>query len=319
MKDFGQRLSDWYAKKSRGVRFEIRAGDPHSSFAAMAASNAEIVESSRHVLHSEEEALRSARGKSYLELQIATEIAGLTVNVQNPVKEISLYDLRQILSGGIKNWKQVGGHDAPINIYGRDSTSGVGSFLEEEFMGDLGISSHAKTFATNSAVFGAVDHDVNGIGYGTVDPRMGPYVRFLAIKASASGQSSAAYYRRRSGQTIQTGSASLFLFCGDADGRSAAVRAMGSFARRAVGSGSGRLLPAELSKARRRKRNFGSPISQPLAIWACALSCHVEVLSRGENVQRSIDASTGARVTIFLFFRDNSSELWRVHDGKGRP
>jgi phosphate transport system substrate-binding protein len=188
MKDFGQRLSDWYAKKSRGVRFEISAGDPHSSFAAMAASKAEIVQSSRQVLHSEEEALRSARGKSYLELQIATEIAGLTVNVQNPVKDISLYDLRQILSGGIKNWKQVGGHDAPINIYGRDSSSGVGAFLEEEFMGDLGISPHAKTFATNSAVFEAVDHDVNGIGYGTVDPRMGPDVRFLAIKASASGE-----------------------------------------------------------------------------------------------------------------------------------
>lgn len=188
MKDFGQRLCDWYAKKSRGVRFEIRTGDPHSSFAAMASSNAEIVQSSRQVLHSEEEALRSARGKSYVELQIATEIAGLTVNVQNPVKEISLYDLRQILSGGIKNWKQVGGHDEPIDIYGRDSSSGVGAFLEEEFMGDLGISSHGKTFATNAGVFEAVDHDVNGLGYGTVDPRMGPHVRFLAIKASASGE-----------------------------------------------------------------------------------------------------------------------------------
>jgi phosphate transport system substrate-binding protein len=187
MKEFGQRLADWYSKKSRGVRFEIRAGEAHNSFAAMAGANAEIVQSSRQVLHAEEEALRSAQGKKYLELQVATEIAGLSVNNANPVKEMSLYDLRQVLSGTVKNWKQVGGNDAPINIYGRDGSSGVGSFLEEEFMGDLGISSHAKTFATNFAMFEAVGHDVNGIGYGTIDPRLNPQVRFLAIKASSSG------------------------------------------------------------------------------------------------------------------------------------
>jgi phosphate transport system substrate-binding protein len=144
MTDFGKRLSDWYSKKSRGVHFEIHAGDPHRSFAAMAAANAEIVQSSRQFLHAKEEALRSAQNKEYLELQVATEIAGLSVNSANPVKEMSLYDLRQVLSGTVKNWKQVGGNDAPVNIYGRDSSSGVGAFLEEEFMGDTGISSHAK-------------------------------------------------------------------------------------------------------------------------------------------------------------------------------
>ncbi|GAC1671575.1 MAG: PstS family phosphate ABC transporter substrate-binding protein [Candidatus Acidiferrum sp.] len=187
MKDFGQRLSEWYCKKNSGVRFEIRAGQAYSGFAAMAASKAEIVESSRQVLHSEEEALRAGQGKSYLGLQVATEIAGISVNMATPVKEMSLYDLRQVLSGGVKNWKQVGGHDAPINIYGLDTTSGVGAFLEEEFMGDMGITSHAKIFASNSEMLAAVSHDANGIAYGTVDPRLDTRVRFLAIKASSAG------------------------------------------------------------------------------------------------------------------------------------
>jgi phosphate transport system substrate-binding protein len=188
MKDFGRRLSDWFSTKNSGVRFAIQTDQPSSSFAAMAASKIDIVQSSRRVLHSEQEALRSAQGKSYVGLQVATEIAGLSVNLDNRVKEMSLYDLRQVLSGRIKNWKQVGGHDAPINIYGRDSTSGVGSFLEEEFMGDLGITPATATFATNSAMLAAVSRDVNGIGYGTVDPRPDAHVRFLAIKASSLGE-----------------------------------------------------------------------------------------------------------------------------------
>ncbi|HEY1472004.1 MAG TPA: substrate-binding domain-containing protein [Candidatus Acidoferrum sp.] len=186
MKNFGQRLSDWYARKNSTVHFTIQAAPQSSSFAEMAGGKADIVQSSRRASHSEQEMLRSAQGKNFVELQVATEIATISLNTGNPIKELSLYELRQVLSGEIKNWKQVGGHEAPINIYGLNSSYGVASFLEEEFMGDLGISSAAKTFATNAAVFAAVSHDPNGIGFGTFDPRVDAKVRFLAIKASSS-------------------------------------------------------------------------------------------------------------------------------------
>jgi phosphate transport system substrate-binding protein len=188
MREFGQRLTEWYAKKNSGVQFIVLGVQPAHGFAAMAEGKAEIVQSSRRVLHSEAEALRSAQGKSYVELQVANEIAGISVNAANPVKELSLFELRQVLSGSIKNWKQVGGNDAPIKIYGRDDSSGVGAFLEEEFMGDTGISSSAKTFPNNSALLSAISHDLNGIGYGTIESRSDSHVRFLAIKPSSTGE-----------------------------------------------------------------------------------------------------------------------------------
>jgi phosphate transport system substrate-binding protein len=188
MKEFGQRLADWYAKKTSGLQFVVLGVPAANSFAAMAAGKAEVVQSSRRVLRSEIEALHSGQGKSYVELQVATEIAGITLNADNPVRELSLYELRQILSGEAKNWKQVGGNDAAIKIYGRDDSSGVRAFLEDEFMGDTGISSSAKTFPSNAAVLAAVSHDVNGVGFGNVDPRMDAHVKFVAIKPSASGE-----------------------------------------------------------------------------------------------------------------------------------
>ena len=186
MKEFGQRLTEWYAKKYPAMKFEVVAANPGNSFAAMAGGKAEVVQSSRRVLNSEVEALRAGRGKKYVEIQVATEIAGIAVNSSNPVKDLSLFQLRQVLSGSLKNWKQVGGNDAPIVIYGRDDTSGARSFLEDEFMGDEGISSSAKTFATNSAMFGALSKDPNGVGFGSVEMRADAHVRFLGIKASAS-------------------------------------------------------------------------------------------------------------------------------------
>jgi len=186
MRSFGQRLTEWYLKKDPELKFDLGTAQAANSFAAMAGGKAEIVESSRRVLHSESEALRSAQGKKYVEIQVATEIAGIAVNTANPVKELSLFQLRQVLSGSAKNWKQFGGNDAPIAIYGRDDSSGVRSFLEDEFMGDEGISPGAKTFATNSAMLSALSKDANGVGFGSVEMRPDAHVRFLGIKASAS-------------------------------------------------------------------------------------------------------------------------------------
>ena len=186
MRPFGQRLTEWYSKKYPAAKFEVGAATAVNSFSAVASGKAEVLQSSRRVLHSESEALRSAQGKKYVEIQVATEIAGIAVNATNPVKELSLFQLRQVLSGSVKNWKQFGGNDAPIVLYGRDDSSGVRSFLEEEFMGDEGISVNAKTFATNSTMLAALSRDPNGVGYGSVEVRPDARVRFLGIKASAS-------------------------------------------------------------------------------------------------------------------------------------
>jgi phosphate transport system substrate-binding protein len=186
MMQFGQRLTAWYSKKYPAVQFQVAAFQPTGSFAAMAAGEAEIVQSSRKVLHSEAVSLRTARGKGYVELQVATEIAGIAINKANPVKELSLFQLRQVLSGTVTNWKRVGGADAPITIYGRSDTSGVRAFLEEEFMGDEAISPSTKTFGSNSGMIAAVSHDANGIGFGDIEGGLDPQVRFVAIKPSAN-------------------------------------------------------------------------------------------------------------------------------------
>src|SRR5215467_11427080 len=160
-----KRLTEWYQGRNAGVAFEVDGSNPAQGFSALVENKVEIVQSTRKVLDGEVAALRSRRKLEFTEMPVATEFAVIAVNSANPVKAISLFDLRMILSGQIKNWKQVGGKDLPIRIYGRDEDSGVRSMIDEDFMGDASFTSSIKALPTNSAVLAAVAGDPEAIAF----------------------------------------------------------------------------------------------------------------------------------------------------------
>ena len=187
MAELTRRLTEWYHNEHPDASFTMNGDGPSKGIVALIEGRAEVVQSSRQALAGEIGALREKRGEQFVQIPVATEVAGILVNPANPVHELSIFDLRQILSGTVKNWKQVGGYDAPIRIYGRDATSDIREFIQEEFMGDEAISSSAITFPKNTGLYDAVAQDKNGIGYGTVNMGLNPNVRFVAIRASSSG------------------------------------------------------------------------------------------------------------------------------------
>ena len=81
------------------------------------------------------------------------------------MKELTIAQLGQIYLGKITNWKQVGGADAPITLYGRENSSGTYVYFKEEVVkGDYAPS--CQTLPGTAAVVNAVQKDKNGIGYG---------------------------------------------------------------------------------------------------------------------------------------------------------
>ena len=129
-----------------------------------------VVQSARRLLGGEITAFRERR-KTVLQIPVATEVAGVLVHPSNPVHELTIFELRQILSGAVKNWKQAGGEDAPIKIYGRDGNSDIRDFIEAEYVGGASIASSATTFPKNSTLYAAVARDPNAIGYASVKGR----------------------------------------------------------------------------------------------------------------------------------------------------
>lgn len=88
------------------------------------------------------------------------------VNRDNPVKILSLAQIAGIFAGEITNWNQVGGNDASISLYRRDTSSGTTAAFATLAMAESGQSfaSNARVLDTDAAVSDAVSGDPNGIG-----------------------------------------------------------------------------------------------------------------------------------------------------------
>ena len=62
---------------------------------------------------------------------IAKDGVAVVVNPENPVTELTSEQIAKIFTGEITNWSELGGNDAEIAVFGRDSASGTRSAFEE--------------------------------------------------------------------------------------------------------------------------------------------------------------------------------------------
>jgi len=183
-----RRLTEWYGQRNPGVAFQVDGSSAAQGFSSLIEGNGAISQSSRKVLDGEVLALRTRRKLEFVEIPVATEFAVIAVNSSNPIRALSIYDLRMILSGQVKNWKQVGGKDAPIVLFGRDESSEVHNMIDVQILGDAPLSPSITALPTNSAVLAAVAGDPRTLAFCDVDLHPPPGVRLIGIKPSESAE-----------------------------------------------------------------------------------------------------------------------------------
>jgi phosphate transport system substrate-binding protein len=89
----------------------------------------------------------------------------VVVNATNPLANLTREQVRDIFTGVIQNWKEVGGPDAPIHLYIRDPISGTYIGFKELTMENKSYASEQNLFTNYAAIVEAVARDANGIGY----------------------------------------------------------------------------------------------------------------------------------------------------------
>jgi phosphate transport system substrate-binding protein len=96
----------------------------------------------------------------------------LITHPSNPVKNLTLDQARDIYSGKITNWKEVGGADLAIVAVSRDTNSGTYETFEGMVMKGEKITASAETVGSNGAVrqrVQATDGAIGYVGIGYVD------------------------------------------------------------------------------------------------------------------------------------------------------
>ncbi len=97
---------------------------------------------------------------------IAVEGVVIAVAPGNPIEKLNIDQIPEIFSGEITNWSEVGGADAPINVYSFDEGNAAFHYIEEMILepADEELSEDATIVQTMRELTSKVAADPNGIG-----------------------------------------------------------------------------------------------------------------------------------------------------------
>ncbi len=179
-----QKWAEVYMSKNPETKIQVTGGGSGVGLAALQNRATDLANSSRKIRAGEVAECIKVFGKRPTEYKVALDGLSVFVNSDNALKELSVEQLELVFTGKIKNWKQLGGADAPITVYSRENSSGTYEFFKEHVLKGKDFASRAQTMPGTAAVLQAVAKDKNGIGYGGA--AYGAGAKHLAIKKTES-------------------------------------------------------------------------------------------------------------------------------------
>lgn len=155
-------LAERFADEHPEYNISVSGGGSGLGIASLLNGQADIANSSRP-LTEDEIALFKKKDLVIKTVVFAEDATAFVVNAANPLTEIDITTLGNLLSGKTDSWKPVSGQNLPVNIYGRQSSSGTYSFVKSK----LGIeySPKAKEMTGNAQILEGIKVDRSGIGY----------------------------------------------------------------------------------------------------------------------------------------------------------
>lgn len=177
-------LAEKYTELDDNFSISISGGGSGLGITSLLNGQADIANSSRPLSDDE---IQQFKNKN-IELKtvvFAEDATAFVVHKDLPLEAIDLPTLGKILSGEITNWNEIIDLDLPINIYGRQSSSGTHSFVKKKLK--IEFSPAAKEMTGNAQIIEGVKADKSGIGYvgaGYVahDPNANTKIRIVNIK-----------------------------------------------------------------------------------------------------------------------------------------
>ncbi len=159
-----QILAEEYMTKNPGTAIAVLGGGSGTGISAMINGTCDIATSSREWRQREIDQAweKGVQPRFFI---IAVDGLSIIVNAKNPIEKLSMPQVGAIYRGEIKNWKEVGGPNLPIVLYGRQSNSGTYVFMQEHVLGNRNYSPEMREMNGNAQIIEAVLQDEGGIGY----------------------------------------------------------------------------------------------------------------------------------------------------------
>jgi phosphate transport system substrate-binding protein len=147
-----------YRKQHGNVSFNISATGSGDGIKAAPAETAEIGMSSRELSASE-------KGTGIDEHLIAIDGIAVIVNTANPLSNLAVDQIRDIYTGAVTDWSQVGGRAGKIAVVSREPGSGTRGAFEEIVKFQDKLVKGATEFVGTGAVIAEISRNPDAVGY----------------------------------------------------------------------------------------------------------------------------------------------------------
>ncbi|WP_449258132.1 phosphate ABC transporter substrate-binding protein [Chlorobium limicola] len=166
-----------YFTKKYGVKVTVSESGSGNGAKGLINKTCDIATMSRAMKPNE---LAAAKKKGIVPVRHVVALDGIAMVVHpgNPVRNLTKAQIKDIYSGRVINWNQVGGPNAKIVVIQRESNSGTQEAFKELVMGKTArISRTAETQASNGAIKSRIASTRSAIGFiglGFVDRSVKP-------------------------------------------------------------------------------------------------------------------------------------------------
>lgn len=153
---FAEKLAEQFMAKRSDIRIAVQGGGSALGIESVRSGAAQIGMADLVELPPEASELTS--------VIVARDSIAVIVHPENKVSSLSTTQIRQILNGSIKSWKEAGGNDHPVRVVSREAGSGTRASFEQ-IIGDVNLLTDAVIQNSSGTVRETVANDKDTIGY----------------------------------------------------------------------------------------------------------------------------------------------------------
>lgn len=159
-----KKIAESFMEKNPGIQVSVSGEGSEAGLKALIDGDTTIASASRFI--TQEEVQQAVENGRYpVPFSIAYDSIIPIVHPRNKVGDLTLEQLKAIYRGEIKNWKELGGSNAPITVVSRETSSGTYQVWEKIVMNNERVFSGALRQSSNAAVFQVVSKTKSAIGY----------------------------------------------------------------------------------------------------------------------------------------------------------
>ncbi len=157
-------FAEYYMGQNPGVNITVSESGSGNGAKSLINNACQVADMSRFMKAKEFKAAVE-KGINPVAHVVALDGIAIVLHPSNPVKELTVQQVRDIYLGKYKNWKELGGPDKRIVMISRDTNSGTFETFENLVMKKQKIAEGCEYVGSNGAIRGRVQSTPAAVGY----------------------------------------------------------------------------------------------------------------------------------------------------------